>query len=70
MKKFPVNPEVYNPVQLLHQMTPGIQITEKTLSVANPSLFEATCEMNHISFKGQGNIYISSSILYNFKVSC
>jgi len=55
MKKFPVNPEVYNPVQLLHQMTPGIQLTEKTLSVANPSLFEVTCQMNHISFKGQGS---------------
>lgn len=58
MKKFPQNPENYNPVQLLHQMAPGIHFIEKTLNHSNPSLFEASCEINKISFKGQGNFLI------------
>lgn len=60
MKKFPQNPEIYNPVQLLHQMTPGIQFTERTISATNPSLFEVKCELNQVAFEGQGNncIYI------------
>lgn len=56
MKKFPQNPEIYNPVQLLHQMIPGIKFTEKIISTANPSVFEIKCELNQVVFKGQGNI--------------
>lgn len=59
MKKFPDNPEIYNPVQLLHQMSPGIQFVEKTISATNPSLFETSCVLNDKSFMGQGNIYIN-----------
>lgn len=56
MKKFPDNPENYNPVQLLHQMKPGTKFTEKILN-ANPASFEITCEINGVSFSGQGNLY-------------
>lgn len=54
MKKFPDNPENYNPVQLLHQMKPGTKFTEKVLA-ANPAIFEISCEINSVPFSGQGN---------------
>jgi len=54
MKKFPDNPENYHPVQLLHQMTPGITFKEVTITANNPSVFEVSCEISSIQFKGQG----------------
>lgn len=55
MKKFPENPENYNPVQLLHQMKPGTKFSEKTVS-SNPAHFQITCEINGGSFTGEGNL--------------
>ncbi|VVC26497.1 Hypothetical protein CINCED_3A019714 [Cinara cedri] len=54
MKKFPTNPENYNPVQLLHQMSPGIKFNEIAIATTSQSRFEASCEMNGVTFKGQG----------------
>lgn len=56
MKKFPDNPENYNPVQLLHQMKPGTKFTEKVV-IVNPAVFEISCEINSVQFTGQGNFY-------------
>lgn len=56
MKKFPNKPELYNPVQLLHQMSPGILFTETTIHFNHPSSFEIKCEMDGVSFTGKGNI--------------
>jgi len=36
-------------------MAPGVSFTEKTLRLHNPSLFEVSCELYDMSFKGQGN---------------
>lgn len=58
MENIPQNPEKYHPVHLLYEMAPGINFTEKTLSLHNPSLFEVCCELNGMSFKGQGNVLI------------
>lgn len=58
MKKFPSNPENFNPVQLLHQMSPGIKFKETTISSIIPSLFEASCDINNATFMGQGNILL------------
>jgi dsRNA-specific ribonuclease len=55
MKKFPNKPENYNPVQLLYQMTPGIQFTETTIRSNIPSCFEIKCEMDGVSFTGKGS---------------
>lgn len=56
MKKFPDHPETYNPVQLLHQMTPGVTFKELTISHNNPSIFQVLCEINNVEFNGQGKI--------------
>lgn len=58
MKKFPDHPESYNPVQLLHQMTPGITFKEITTTSKNIPVFEVSCEINSIPFKGHGKILI------------
>ncbi|XP_025406213.1 double-stranded RNA-specific editase 1 isoform X2 [Sipha flava] len=55
MKKFPNKPENYNPVQLLHQMSPGIQFTETTINSNNPSCFEVKCKMDGVTFAGKGS---------------
>lgn len=61
MKKFPTNPENYNPVQLLHQMTPGIKFNEVIGNTTNnPIVFETSCELNDSIFIGQGNILLNS----------
>lgn len=62
MKKFPNKPENYNPVQLLHQMAPGIRFIETTINSNNPSSFEVKCEMDGVSFTGKGNIQFAYSI--------
>lgn len=62
MKKFPSNPENYNPVQLIHQMSPGIKFNDVSVSCSsNPALFESTCELNSSVFIGQGNILLTNS---------
>lgn len=58
MKKFPDHPENYNPVQLLHQLTPGILFREKIVTSKNPSVFEVSCEIENIKFSGQGKVSI------------
>lgn len=58
MKKFPENPQNYNPVQLLHQMSPGVKFIEKTVSPNNPSVFQAKCDMNGLPFVGEGNNFL------------
>lgn len=69
MKKFPENPENYNPVQLLHQMTPGIKFTEITVSPNNPSIFQVRCEVNGLSFVGEGNnLFYYSHNKNSFKI--
>lgn len=50
LKKFPDHPENYNPVALLHQLTPDTKFSEKLLAV-NPALFE----INGVPFLGKGN---------------
>lgn len=57
MKKFPDNPQNYNPVQLLHQMIPGIKFEEKTVSTNNPTVFLVSCVVNGVLFNGQGKFY-------------
>lgn len=58
MKKFPDHPENYHPVQLLHQMTPGVMFQEETIIANHPLVFEVSCEISSIKFKGQGKILI------------
>jgi hypothetical protein len=55
MKTFPNKPENYNPVQLLHQMTPDIQFKETTIRSNNPTCFEVICEKDGVSFTGKGS---------------
>ncbi|XP_050533424.1 uncharacterized protein LOC126901169 isoform X2 [Daktulosphaira vitifoliae] len=55
MKKFPDNPLTFNPLQLLHQLHPGIQFNEKTITPSNPPNFEVSCVINNVSFNGRGN---------------
>lgn len=57
MKKFPENPDIYNPVQLLHQMTPGLKFIVNTINPNNPPIFQVNCEVNGVPFTGQGNIF-------------
>lgn len=69
MKKFPDNPEIYNPVQLLHQMIPGIQFTEEIISTTGKHLFGVNCELKDVKFSGQGNIYfyyINKQYIFSF----
>lgn len=57
MKKFPSNPENYNPVQLLHQMMPGIKFSEQDIEyVSGPQLFKVNCEIKDVQFSGNGII--------------
>lgn len=58
MKKFPDNPQNYNPVQLLNQMKPGLKFTDKQIPDSNPVQFEMACEIDNISFSGRGNFFI------------
>lgn len=59
MKKFPDNPENYNPVQLLHQMMPGIKFSEVAMEwTSGPQLFKTNCEIKDVQFSGEGIIIL------------
>jgi len=63
MRKFPEDPRNCNPVQLINQMKPGIKFIETTIRLKTPPVFDVQCEIDTISFSGQGNIYVT--ILYH-----
>lgn len=54
MKKFPEDPENWNPIQLLNQMKPGIQYIETQISLC-PSIFHVSFKTGDLFFLGQGN---------------
>ncbi|XP_022175704.1 uncharacterized protein LOC111037437 isoform X2 [Myzus persicae] len=55
MKKFPEDPENWNPIQLLNQMKPGIQYIETQISLC-PSIFHVSFKTGDLFFLGQGSL--------------
>jgi len=64
MRKFPDDPKNCNPVQLIHQMKPGVKFIETVLSLKTPSLFQVNCIIDDTPFIGQGNIYFLTILLF------
>lgn len=56
MKKFPVNPRIYNPVQLLNNMKPYVQFVTTTIHFETPKTYQVECNIDNIPFLGLGKI--------------